>query len=82
MLKSGSSLKKKTKEEILTYDFKEYPINDLKIGDKSLLNLKHYTDNDIKNYNLTIKERRNLLLTLRTRNRKYNKEHINEIKKS
>lgn len=53
-------------------------LNYLKMGDKSLLNLKHYTDNDIKNYNLTTKERKNLLLTLRTRNRNFNKEHINE----
>ena len=47
MLKSGSSLKKKTKEEILTYDFKEYPINDLKIGlgQINIVNIKELSKN-------------------------------------
>ena len=57
-------------------------MNYLKIGDKSLLNIKKYEDSEIKDYRKTIYERKNLLLTLRTRNRSYDKINENEFKKS
>ena len=44
MLKAGSSLKNKTKEEILYYDFKNFNVNNKKIGIGQILTM---TPNDV-----------------------------------